>query len=221
VAKGQCFPLYFYDEVEGEHTKRDAITDETLKEFQSKFNDKKISKEDIFYYVYGVLHSPEYRSKYESSLKKMLPRIPFVKDFWGFSKAGRELAEWHLNYETVTPYPLTEETGELMVDPKKDYRVIQMKFPKKGQKDSIIYNSKVTLTGIPPETYQYVVNGKPALEWVMERYALDTDKGSDIKNDPNDWSDDPRYIIDLVKRVVRVSVETVRIVNSLPKLELI
>lgn len=220
-ANGQCFPLYYYEEFNGEYTRHDAISDTTLKEFQSKYSDSKITKEDIFYYIYGVLHSPEYRKKYESSLKKMLPRIPFVKDFLGFSKAGRELANWHLNYETIEPYPLHEEKGELMVDPKKDYQVTKMKFPKKGEQSSIIYNGKVTLSGIPPETYQYIVNGKSALEWVMERYAVTIDKDSGIKNDPNEWSEDPRYIIDLVKRVVRVSIETVRIVNNLPKLELI
>lgn len=235
----QCFPLCWYEKVEdarpgksgglfessGEkpdadgYIRREAITDWALEEFRKHYQDKKITKEDIFYYVYGVLHSPQYREKYESSLKKMLPRIPFAKEFWGFSKAGRELAKWHLDYETVEPWPLKEESKDLALDPREHYRVEKMVFAKTGKavdKSAIIYNSRVRLTGIPLEAYEYVVNGKSAIEWVMERYAVSVDRDSSIKNDPNLWSDDPRYIIDLVKRVVRVSVETVKLVQGLP-----
>lgn len=238
---GQCFPIFWYEKAEegkqGEsgglfdtstatpdadgYVRRDAITDWALDEFHKNYGDKKITKEDIFYYVYGLLHSPLYREKYESSLKKMLPRIPYAPDFWGFSKAGRELAKWHLNYEAVDPWPLTEESKDLVLDTKAHYRVEKMVFAKNGKavdKSTIVYNSRVRLSGIPPEAYDYVVNGKPAIEWVMERYAVTIDKDSGIKNDPNEWSDDPRYIIDLVKRVVRVSIETVKIVKKLPVL---
>lgn len=233
----QCFPFYWYDKVEDTqqitlsgplipgtpdadgYVRRDAFTDLGLEEFHKHYNDQNIGKEDIFYYVYGLLHSHEYRRKYESSLKKMLPRMPFATDFWGFSRAGRDLAKWHLNYETVEPYPLIEEIKNFSLDSKSLYRVEKMAFAKSGKdadKSTIIYNSRVKLTGIPAEAYDYVVNGKSAIEWVMERYAVTTDKDSGIKNDPNAWSDDPRYIVDLVKRVVRVSLETVRIVNGLP-----
>jgi predicted helicase len=149
----------------------------------------------------------------------MLPRIPLAQDFWAFSKAGRDLAHWHINYETIAPFELTESVPLLETDD--TYRVCRLTFAKKGKeidKTVIRYNSQITLSGIPPKTYEYIVNGKPALEWIMERYAITTDKDSGITNNPNDWSNNPRYILDLVKRIVRVSVETVRIVNSLPAL---
>ncbi|HVA66887.1 MAG TPA: type ISP restriction/modification enzyme [Elusimicrobiota bacterium] len=228
--KCQCFPLFSYEKSEdlGElfaahaksngYFKKDAINDDILTLF-GKTYDGKIIKEDIFYYVYGILHSPEYKRRFESDLKKMLPRIPLAKDFWAFSKAGRALAQWHLNYETVEPYPLKESDDALRLEPKRHYRVEKMRFAKQGKdedKTAIIYNSHLTLEGIPLEACEYVVNGKPALEWIMERYQVTTDKDSGIVNDPNDWSDDPRYILDLVKRIVRVSLETMKIVKSLP-----
>ncbi|HEY9746577.1 MAG TPA: type ISP restriction/modification enzyme, partial [Oculatellaceae cyanobacterium] len=228
---GQCFPLFTYEQVENreqlslmeageDFKKKEAISDSILTDFRRTY-DVKITKEDIFYYVYGILHSPEYKQRFESDLKKMLPRIPFAEDFWAFSKAGRELAEWHLNYETVEPYPLEEASDKRVLAPKEHYEVQKMVFGKRNKqvdKTTIIYNSRITLSGIPLEAYEYVVNGKSAIEWIMERYAKTTDKDSGITNNPNDWSDDPRYIIDLVKRIVRVSVETVRIVNALPAL---
>jgi predicted helicase len=227
---GQCFPLYTYEKQSelgelfasantGEYARKENIPDSILKEFQKVYQDKTITKEDIFYYVYGVLHSPEYKQRFASDLKKMLPRIPYCEDFWAFSKAGRDLAYWHLNYETIEPYDVTE-WKELYLDAE-DYRVEKMVFGKNKDgvdKTTIIYNSKLTLSQIPLETYDYIVNGKSALEWIMERYKFTKDKDSGITNNPNDWSDDPRYIVDLVKRIVRVSVETVKIVKSLPAL---
>ncbi|MEK8016204.1 MAG: type ISP restriction/modification enzyme, partial [Candidatus Parabeggiatoa sp.] len=173
-------------------------------------------------YVYGILHSPEYKTRYAADLKKMLPRIPYAKDFNAFSKAGRDLAQWHLNYETIEPYPVQESTSDFAQEPKEFYQVQKMTFAGKVRepdKTSIIYNSKVTLTGIPLEAYDYIVNGKSAIEWIMERYQVTTDKNSGITNNPNDWSEDPRYIVDLVKRIVRVSIETMKIVDKLPELE--
>ncbi len=223
---GQGFPLYTYEKIEIEESglfdtpaesgyrKKENITDSVLSEFRTQYADVKISKEDIFYYVYGVLHSPEYKTRFASDLKKMLPRIPYTKDFWAFSQAGRDLAALHLNYETIEPYALIEETNGAA-----DFTVEKMKFPSKADKSKIIYNAHVTLSGIPLEAYDYVVNGKSALEWIMERYAVTIDKDSGIKNNPNDWSDNPRYILDLVKRIVRVSVESVGIVKGLPDLE--
>jgi predicted helicase len=229
---GQCFPLYTYEKIEIEETplgkmaglkaesgyrKKENITDAMLSEFRTQYADVKISKEDIFYYVYGVLHSPEYKTRFASDLKKMLPRIPFAKDFWAFSVAGRDLAALHLNYETCEPYALQEFSN---LDP--DYTVQKMQFAKAGKvvdKSVIIYNSQITLSGIPLEAYEYEICDKSAIEWIMERYAVTVDKDSGIKNNPNDWSDDPRYILDLVKRIVAVSVGSVEIVKGLPELE--
>ena len=240
---GQCFPLYWYGKKEEEegmdsygdmfagnsggepdadgYIRRDAITDWALTAFRNRYQDQTIGKEDVFWYVYGILHSPEYKQRFAADLKKMLPRIPFAGDFRAFCDAGRKLGEWHLNYETVEPYPLTEDCKRLVMEPS-DYRVTKMVFGKKdGKPDKtvIVYNPQLTLRNIPLEAYGYVVNGKPALEWIMERYAVTTDKASGIKNDPNEWSDDPRYIVDLIKRIVRVSLESVRIVASLPALQ--
>ncbi|MFM6764681.1 MAG: type ISP restriction/modification enzyme, partial [Dolichospermum sp.] len=227
----QCFPLYTYEKqselgelfataTTAEYTKKENIPDSILKDFQKKYQDKTITKTDIFYYIYGVLHSPEYKQRFAADLKKMLPRIPYTRDFWTFSKAGRELAEYHLNYETIEPYEIKEFSPEIYLD-SQDYLVEKMVFGKNKNgidKTIIIYNSKITLSQIPLEAYEYIVNGKSALEWIMERYKVTKDKDSGIINDPNHWSENPRYIVDLVKRIVRVSLETVRIVKSLPAL---
>lgn len=239
IEKGQCFPMYWYEAVE-EHDstaqatmftercqadadgyiRRYAITDWALGAFRERYADASITKEDIFWYVYGILHSPEYKDRFATDLKKMVPRIPYAKDFRAFSNAGRSLGQWHLNYEAIEPYALTEESKRLVMEPG-DLRVDKMVFGKKDgkpDKSVILYNAHLTLRDIPLEAYDYVVNGKSAIEWVMERYAVSVDKSSGIKNDPNEWSTDPRYIVDLVKRIVRVSVETVRIVKGLPAL---
>jgi predicted helicase len=158
----------------------------------------------------------------------MLPRIPLSReaaDFRAFTAAGRELAHWHLNYETIGPYPLTEQASDLGLDKASAFTVTQMTYARPtpaakaaGEKWD---KTRITLTGIPPEALEYIVNGKPALEWIMERYQVTVDKDSGIRNDPNDWTKEhkqPRYILDLVKRIVRVSIETVRIVKTLPAL---
>jgi len=151
----------------------------------------------------------------------MLPRLPLVenvKDFWAFSKAGRQLAELHLNYETVAPFSDVTVTG----DDGKTYSVDKMRFPKKDQKEMINYNSKITISNIPAKAYEYVVNGKSAIEWIMERYQVSTHKESGIVNNPNDWASEvgnPRYILDLLLSIINVSVQTVDIVNSLPTVD--
>lgn len=245
---GQAFPLYLYDEAvqgsddglfSGESTarpqRRDAITNSGLAHFQSVYLGESISKEDLFYYIYGLLHSPDYRERYADNLSKELPRIPRVRaagDFWRFSKAGRELAALHLGYETVEIYPLTIEAKGVLTEA--DYRVEKMRFakmrgPETGKsvndRSAVIYNSKITLAGIPEAAWDYVVNGKAALEWVMERQAVRVDKASGIVNDANDWAietmSNPRYPLEIFQRVVTVSLETQKIVASLPALEIL
>ncbi|MGN0809874.1 MAG: DEAD/DEAH box helicase [Akkermansia muciniphila] len=227
----QCFPLYWYEkrdkeensldldlgEREGDYIRHQGITDYALKQFRTVYGDPKISREDIFYYVYGLLHSPEYRERFGADLKKMLPRIPYAKDFRAFEKAGRKLADLHLHYERAVPCALVQEEGSAA-----SLRVDKLRFLDKKTKDTIIYNRTLSLTHIPAKAYEYQVNGKSALEWVVERYSVTTDKASGIVNDPNLWCDEhnePRYIVDLIKRVVTVSLETVDIVRSLPPLQ--
>ncbi|MEH6486727.1 MULTISPECIES: DEAD/DEAH box helicase [Pseudomonas] len=238
IEKGQCFPLYLYDEAgqiakddlftepaEGGLRRRDAITDAGLAHFHTAYPGEQISKEDLFYYVYGILHSPDYRERFADNLSKELPRIPVVKkavDFWAFSRAGRALAELHLNYETVEPYPLTIEAKSTLTDA--DYRVEKMKFAKKGDKSAVIYNHRIILKGIPEAAWEYVVNGKSALDWVMERQAVRTDKASGIVNDANDWATEtmgnPKYPLELFQSVITVSLETMKIVKALPSLDI-
>ncbi|MCP1621502.1 DEAD/DEAH box helicase [Pseudomonas nitroreducens] len=238
IEGSQCFPLYLYDEAAqatkddlfvetagGGLRRRDAVTDAGLADFQSAYPGESISKEDLFYYVYGILHSPDYRERFADNLSKELPRIPAVKkvaDFWVFSKAGRALANIHLNYETVEPYPLTIEAKGPLTNV--EYRVEKMKFAKKGDKSTVIYNHRITLKGIPEAAWDYVVNGKAALDWVMERQAVRTDKASGIVNDANDWAvetmGNPKYPLELFQRVVTVSLETQKIVTALPSLDI-
>ncbi len=247
LSNGQCFPLYIYEEnslknkaddlfnntkttaVGSKYTRKDAIGDAVLKHFQNTYQAEKISKEDIFYYVYGLLHSDDYRTRYADNLTKELPRIPCVKkaeDFWAFSKAGRALAHWHLNYETVEPYKAKLDLGSKSFKQleDKDFYVTKMKFPKKDQKDTVVYNNAITIREIPLDAYDYVVNGKSALEWVMERQGVSTHKDSGIVNDANDWAietmGDAKYPLELFLRVITVSLETMKIVRSLPKLDI-
>ncbi len=243
----QCFPLYLYEQEEHSNqqglfsgqpqsgTRRhDAITDAGLAHFQSAYPGEAITKEDLFYYVYGILHSPDYRERYADNLSKELPRIPRVSsaaDFWAFSKAGRALADLHLNYETVDKYPLTIEAKGPLTDA--DYRVEKMKFAKKKDPETgknvddrsvVIYNTKITMRGIPDDAWGYVVNGKAALDWVMERQAVRVDKASGIVNDANDWAietmGNPAYPLELFQRVITVSLETQKIVAALPALDI-
>lgn len=227
----QCFPLYYFEENrnqqvslfdtvnDSKYIRRDGISD-FIFEQGKKIYGKNVTKEDIFYYVYGILHSNQYRELFSNDLKKMLPRIPLVdapKDFWKFSKAGRQLAELHINYESIPPYD-----GVIIKGAESEFFTVEkMRFPKKGQKDTIIYNSRITVENIPDKAYEYVVNGKSAIEWIMERYQVTTDKDSGITNNPNDWAEEvgkPRYILDLLLSIINVSVQTVDIVNDLPEL---
>lgn len=241
---GQCFPLYWYDDSTADiadlfsapqsemdrYVRRDGVTDWILATARKQYGSR-VTKEDIFYYVYGILHSPDYRTTFAADLKKSLPRLPLVESpdvFWVFSRAGRSLAELHLGYEHVEPYAGCHTVNSTSSDDDAiDYRVEKMRFGKLDSKTAdkrvIHYNAGITIENIPLEAYEYVVNGKSAIEWVMERYAVKTDPASQIENNPNDWCrehDDPKYIYNLLLRIITVSLETMKIVRSLPKLKL-
>ncbi len=221
----QCFPRYRYTETGGEgslfaasgtgYERHDAISPRALDRYRARYGDK-VSADDVFHYVYGLLHSPEYTSRFAAELGKMIPRIPMVEDFWVFASAGAALADWHLGYEAVEPWPLDGLPDE-GADPKA-LRVEKMRFATKGDRSTIVVNSNVTLSGIPQDAHRYQVNGRSAIEWILDRYQVKTDKASQIVNDPNTWSEDPRYIVDLLARIVRVSLESIAIIDGLPPL---
>jgi predicted helicase len=234
---GPFFPRYAYRElavdggfdfgVEDSYERVDNVTDAALSAYRTAYGDPSITKDDIFYYTYALLHSPEYRSSFTADLKRSVPRIPKVRDFHGFTAAGRKLSGLHLSYEAATPYAgiVEDVKGATSALPAAQvYRVTKMKILKaKGQPDrsTIIYNSLVTLSNIPEEAYRYQLGARSAIEWIIDRYQVKTDTASGIINDPNDWSQDPRYIVDLLKRIVTVSLATVKIVDALPALDII
>ena len=213
-------PLFFESETDSDCIRRDGISDFGLALAQKAYG-KNVKKEDIFFYVYGYLHYPGYRESFAADLKKMLPRVSLVdepRSFWKISKAGRELVEIHINYESVPAYHGVKVTG----DRSRFFEVEKMRFPKKDQKDTIIYNSRITIQNIPLKAYDYVVNGKSAIEWIMERYQITTHKESGIVNNPNDWAKEvgnPKYILDLLLSIINVSMKTLEIVESLPEVK--
>lgn len=220
-----CYPLYRYSDdlnysLFSKNYKEYNITDYAIRKFNEKYNNK-ISAEDIFNYVYAVLYSIDYRTQFEFDLKKSLPYIPLVNDYNKFLelvKYGKRLINLHLNYENVEPY----KKCNIITYPGSNYKVIKMKFGKNKNKTVIEYNDKISVTNIPLKAYDFVISGKSAIEWVMERYAITTDSKSGIINDPNDWCkevDDDKYIFNLLLRIINVSIQTVDIVNSLPKLD--
>jgi predicted helicase len=247
---GQCFPMFLYGEEQevislfgsSEAGKSDGITDAAHAHFRSVYGDNAdaLTKETIFYYIYGVLHSEDYRTRYADNLSKELPRVPAVKkfgDFLKFAQAGRDLAHWHLNYETVKCHPVNFELSggatKLSTLKPEQFRVVKMKHPKRkdpetgksvNDKSTVIYNEYITVKDIPLDAFDYVVNGKPAIDWVMERQAVTTDKDSGIVNDANLWAtetmNNAAYPLELLLRVITVSLETNKIVNNLPKLEI-
>jgi predicted helicase len=242
----QCFPRYLYDLNDEAGTlfgsrpnsqngsRRDAISIRAVNGLRSHYSDDHISADDIFYFIYGILHSPAYRDEFGDNLRKQLPRIPRLSraaDFWTFSEAGRKLGELHCDYEKAEPYPVTLKEGDLSLavidDPEAFYRVEKMKFGGKRpnlDKSTVVYNPRITMTNVPLEAYDYVVNGKSALEWVMERQVVKTDPASGIVNDANRYAietvGDPAYPLKLFQRVITVSLETMKIVRSLPALDI-
>ena len=236
----RVFPRYRYDaqaenekssifSVDGNRIAVDNITDQALAAYQSRYGDD-VTSDHIFAYVYGILHSPDYRERYATDLAKMLPRIPEVSTaeaFYAFSEAGQDLLDLHIGYEEVEPYPLEEVwSGEAPTDDERWY-VRKMKWAgtsKAKDRSAIVVNDWLTLRGIPEEAHRYVVGPRSALDWLIDRYRVRTDKPSGIVNDPNDWGleldpPQPDYIPTLLKRIVTVSLETMRLVDSLPPLE--
>ena len=207
----QCFPFYTYDE-DGTN-RQENITDWVLTEFRTHYGDETITKWDIFYYNYALLHHPAYREKYQMNLKRDLPHIPFAEDFWGFANAGAALADLHLNYESAPKYDELKyiETPGMPID----WRVEKMRLSK--DKTQLKYNDFLMLDGIPVEVFDYRLGTRSTLEWVVDQYRVKVDKRSGIVNDPN-RADQPQYIVDLIGRVITVSLRTVKIVEGLPTL---
>ena len=258
LEKSQCFPRYLYckvgsgassvagglldsveQPVQGEvingYERVDAIRPEAVQHFKAAYPEEAavIDVDAVFYYIYGILHSPDYRSTYANNLQKELPRIPRVAtyaDFKAFSDAGRVLAQLHVGYEQVKPYDSCKFTyANGVSSDNMDYYVKQLKYGKiKGKtgnaakdKSVIVYNDDLVISHIPLEAQEYVVNKKSALDWVVERCGYSVDKASHIVNDYNDYAKevgDERYILNLILRVITVSLETMKIVKSLPKL---
>ena len=209
---GQYFPFYIYNE-DGTN-RRENITDWALTQFREHYRDDQITKWDIFHYTYALLHHPAYRERYQVNLKRDLPHIPFAPEFWEFVEAGRRLAEIHVHYEDQPQYKLDLiETPDMPLD----WRVEQMRFSK--DKTQIRYNDFLTLAGIPAEVFQYRLGHRSALEWVVDQYRVKTDKRSGIENNPN-RADDEEYIVDLIRKVISVSLETVGIVEGLSGLDI-
>ena len=212
IDANQCFPFYTYNE-DGTN-RQENVTDWALAEFRKHYRDDSISKWDIFNYTYALLHHPGYREKYQANLKRDLPHIPFAPDFWGFANAGAQLADIHVNYESQPKYEGLKyiETPNMPID----WSVEKMKLSK--DKTQLVYNDFLTIDGIPAEAFGYQLGTRSALEWIVDQYRVKVDKRSGIVNDPN-RADQPRYIVDLIGRVITVSLQTVEIVSELPKLD--
>ena len=234
-AGAQCFPRYWYEEMpkdslfgEGKNNyiRNDGITDYISNYVHEKYKTLYITKDDIFYYIYGILHSKDYRAKFNQDLKKELPRVPFVEkyeDFIKFVNSGKMLAKLHTNYEKIEKYGKVDISYSLdaPVDEIELYKVNKMKFGKKKDISIIEYNDYITISNIPIRAYEYKINGYSAIEWILKTYEKKTDKKSLILNDPNDWCEevgDPKYIFNLLLSIINLSIQTVDIIESLPKL---
>ena len=235
----QCFPLYWYEKVSKnppaiesetkvEYMRRDAISDYIVDRAIALYA-RDITKEDIFYYIYGMLHSAMYQQRFAENLAREQPRIPKVRtstDFWAFSRAGRKLGDLHVNYETVPEFDGASVEGPNEPKPT-HYRVEKMKYGKQQDKNKdktvIHYNKHFTIRKIPLDAYDYVINGRSAIESVMKYQSVTTDNASGITKDANEYAietmNDPRYPLSLLLRVITVSLETMKIVNSLPTLD--
>ena len=243
IEKSQCFPLYLADKNKSEGAKlitsvgsdatglRDAINPEIIKEIRQSLGHEQINSKMLFQYIYAVLHSQEYRNRYANNLSRELPRIPIVKSnqkFFDFVEAGEKLIRLHVDYEEADMYPVNFKGGDPrflnIPNTKLHYRVTKMKFLNRTNKSTVIYNNNITIQNIPPEAYEYVINQRSALELVMERQCVKVDKKTGIKNDANDYANEimgnPLYPLELFQRVITVSLETMKIVRSLPGLDI-
>ena len=209
----QNLPEFLYDNL----GKYSSIRESILNNFNS------LTADSVLPYIYGIFHSKEYKMKYFADLSKEFPRIPNLKNKEKFINVGRKLMDLHLNYEEVPIY----DDVEIQLSVQPSYKVTKMKFVKKrdengklvNDRSTIIYNNDITISNIPEKAYQYVVNGRSAIEWIMDQYQVKTDKKSGITDDPNDYSTDDKYIFNLLLRIINVSMQTVDLINSLPKFE--
>lgn len=233
-----CMPMFFYDRIDEKSTmaqlhmfdfmdsqvekkpitrykKRSAISDAALSKFREIYGNK-VQKEDIFYYLYAVMQSKKYIELYGDNLSKEMPRIPMLDKFPEYVRIGRELADLHVHYER----PVDPQTigVEIRID-KPDFTVEKMRFKKDGKtvlKDTIIFNDYIQISNIPTQAYEYVINGKSAIEWLMERYAVTVDKASGIVDDPNQYGDE-QYVFNLLLSIIYVSMKTQELVDSMPE----
>ena len=239
----QCFPRWVYPkptadtenetdtiiDIDSTPERVDNITDTALCDFQAHYQDKTITKDAIFNYVYGILHAPDYIEQFAYDLTKMLPHIPFAPDFWEFAKAGAELAALHLGYETCEQYLdlRVERIGQQPQrslfeaadqEPEPEHFMLGTKAMKfaDDKKTTLIINEHVCVSGIPQDAHKYVVNGRTPLEWFIDRYKIKQDTESGIVNDPNGWFENPRDLITAIERIIYVSVESTKIIKSLP-----
>ena len=233
-AGARCFPRWQYPRpVDASNTtgtfqgfeapeRIDNISDTALNAFRNHYRDDTITKDDIFDYIYGILHAPSYRDEFANDLSKMIPRIPFAPDFRAFAEAGQRLADLHLNYETCEQYPdlrVEPISPSLLWEEKPEHFRLgtrAMRFADRDTKTTLTINEHVCLSGIPEEAHRYVVNGRTPLEWFIDRYKIKQDPGSGIINDPNGWFENPRDLITAIERIVHVSVESTKIIESLP-----
>ena len=228
ISKGQCFPRYRFgrrNDEQGELLddaggleRVDNVSDGALRALRVRYADNVIGKDDVFDYVYGVLHAPAYRERFANDLAKELPRVPFAEDFQAFARAGRALAALHLGYETCDEYPLETVFAGSGEPRPEHFRIAEraMRFTD-DERTTLRVNEHVSLAGIPAEAHAYQVNGRTPLEWLIDRYRIVRNEESGIVNDPNAWFDDPRDLIAAIRRIVHVCVETVRIVAALPE----
>lgn len=210
ASKTQTYPL----KIKGEGMFSEDVSniiDESVKYFG-------IKKEHLVYYIYAILHSKDFKNQYEDELFKIIPRIPLVKYNEKYIEIGEKLAFLHLNYEDIPP---SKEVKILYNKENPSYRVQKMKHPKKDKVDTIVFNSDITITNIPEQAYEYVINGRSAIEWIIDQYQVKTDRNSGLLDDPNEYSEDPKYIFNLLLSVINVSLQTVNLINSLPSLEII
>ena len=241
VAFGQCFPRYRYEVAtdpqtrlpglddepvhpqgtlpgfDGQRERVDNIADAALRAFRMHYQDQSITKDQIFDYVYGVLHAPDYRERFANDLAKQLPRVPFAADFDAFADAGQKLTELHLGYEHCAEFPLEIEFTQPGGPKARHFQIGRRAMRFKDEDRSILeVNDHVKVSGIPRSAHEYQVNGRTPLEWCIDRYRVVQDKESGIVNDPNGWFEEPAGLITAIRRIVHVSVETSRIIRGLP-----